>query len=104
MEAIDANAGKYKPVHVGGATIDWGGTSDKYIGGPGHVMFSSTIRSSTAQTLTVRDADTDVTITNLAGQDVEIIGVEDNTFTQVDTLVETDLGGDSNMDVFPGHN
>ena len=104
MEAIDANAGKYKPVHVGGATIDWGGTSDKYIGGPGHVMFSSTIRSSTAQTLTVRDADTDVTITNLAGQDVEIIGVEDNTFTQVDTLVETDLGGASNMDVFPGHN
>lgn len=104
MEAIDAAAGKYKPVHIGGATIDWGGTSDKYIGGPGHVAFSSSIRSAVAQTITVRDKDTNVNITNLAGQDVEILEVEDNTFTQVDTLVDTDTGGSSNMDVFPGHN
>lgn len=103
MEAIDASAGKYRPVHVGGATIDWGGTSDKYIGGPGHVAFSSSIRSAIAQTITVRDKDTDTVITDLAGQDVEILSVEDNTFTQVDTLLDTDLGGASEMDVFPGH-
>jgi len=32
------------------------------------------------------------------------MSVEDNTFTQVDTLLAVDLGGASEMDVFPGHN
>ena len=35
-------------------------------------------------------------------QDVEILSVEDNTFTQVDTLLDTDLGEAQEMDVFPG--
>ena len=104
MEAIDASLGLYKPVHVGGAVIDWGGPADKYIGGPSHNAFQSTIRSSTAQTINVRDKDTNVAITDLVGQDIEVIGIESNTFTQQDTLLGEDTGGTTHMDVFYGHN
>ena len=104
MEAVDVSNGIYKPVHVSGSLIDWGGSSDEYLGGPGHTPFTSTIRSAIAQELTTRDKVTGNAIVDLAGKDVTIMGVTSPQTTQVDTLLETDPGGITNLDTFPGHN